>query len=157
MRGGYVHNRVLLDPIEQKARRLGAVVDREAPIRVGGRVLYGDLLIRNGSRQVLVEAEMSSRRVPNDLAKAMAQGASLWIIVPNARVADSVRRKLSQHVTQPQPPLLVLSLPQALQRLEEMIELSSGSNVKMETEKQSSVGSEEERTLDEGEARRRRP
>ena len=29
MRGGYVHNRVLIDPIAQKAGRLGAEVDRE--------------------------------------------------------------------------------------------------------------------------------
>jgi uncharacterized glyoxalase superfamily metalloenzyme YdcJ len=135
VRGGYVHNHVLLDPIERKARQLGAVVDREAAITAGGRVLYGDLLIRNGSRQVLVEVEMSSRRVPNDLAKAMAQAACLWIVVPNARVAESVRRKLSRHETQPQPRLFVLSLPQALQRLEAMIELNSGSNVERKRKK----------------------
>ena len=42
MRGGYIHNRVLLDPIAHQARRLGAEVSREVAIRVGGRVLYGD-------------------------------------------------------------------------------------------------------------------
>ncbi len=94
MRGGYVHNHVLLDPIEQKARRLGAAVEREAAIRVGGRVLYGDLLIRGGSRRILVEAELSSRRVPNDLAKAAALGTcDLWVVVSNSRVAGSVARQ----------------------------------------------------------------
>ena len=136
MRGGYVHNHVLLDPIEQKARRLGAAVEREAAIRVGGRVLYGDLFIRNGSRQILVEAELSSRRVPNDLAKAAALGAcDLWIVVPNPKVAGSVHRKLSRHGTQPRSTLLVLSLPQALQRLGELNELISGSNVEIKKEK----------------------
>ncbi len=141
MRGGYVHNHVLLDPIEQKARRLGAAVDREAAIRVGGRVLYGDLLIRGGSRRILVEAELSSRRVPNDLAKAAALGAcELWVVVPNSRVAGSVRWNLSQDGTQSRPGLFVLLLPQALQRVEELIELNSGSNVEIETEKTKRVG-----------------
>ena len=124
MSRGYVHDYVLLNPIEQKALRLGAAVDCEAAIRVGGRVSYGDLLIRvSSSRWILVEAELSSRRVPNDLAKAAALGAyELWIVVPNPRVAKSVYWKLSQHETQPRPGLLVLLLPQALQRLEELIE-----------------------------------
>ena len=141
MRGGYVHNHVLLDPIEQKARRLGAAVDREAAIRVGGRVLYGDLLIRDGSRRILVEAELSSRRVPNDLAKAAALGAcDLWVVVPNPKVARSVRWKLSQQGIQPRPGLFVLLLPQALQRLGELNELNFGSNVEIKTEKTNRIG-----------------
>ena len=135
MRGGYVHNCVLLAPIEQKARRRGVAVDREAAIRVGDRVLYGDLLIRDGSRRILVEAELSSRRVPNDLAKAAAlEACDLWVVVPNSRVSGSVHRKLAQHGIRSGPGLFVLSLPQALQRLEEMIELNSRSNGKMGTE-----------------------
>ena len=136
MRGGYIHNHVLLDPIEQKARRLGASVDREAAIRVAGRVLYGDLLIRDGSRRILVEAELSSRRIPKDLAKASALGpCDLWIVVPNPRVARSVRRKLSRHGIKSEPGLFILLLPEALQRLEKLIELNSGSNVNSEKKK----------------------
>ena len=125
MSRGYVHDYVLLNPIEQKALQLGATVDCEAAIRVGGRVSYGDLLIQVGSSKwILVEAELSSRRVLNDLAKAAALGAcELWVVVPNPTVAKSVYRKLSQHDTQPRfSRLFVLLLPQALQRLAELFE-----------------------------------
>lgn len=119
MRGGYVHNRVLLDPIDQKAWSLGVQVDREVAIRVDEKALYGDLLIRGSSKRILVEAELSSKRIPNDLAKAAALGAcELWVVVPNPRVARSVRRKLLQLPIEPGTGLFILSLPQALQRLE---------------------------------------
>ena len=120
MRGGYVHNRILLDPIEKKACRFGGHVDREITIRVGRKVFYGDLLIRRGSKRILVEAELSSKRVPNDVAKAAALRVSeLWVVVPNPGVARSVWRKLLQRSIEPGTPgLFVLLLPQALQRLE---------------------------------------
>ena len=120
MRGGYIHNRVLLDPIDQKAWSLGARVDREVAIRVDKRVLYGDLLIRGSSKRILVEAELSSKRILNDLAKAAALGAcELWVVVSNPRVARSFRQKLLQLSIEPGTAgLFILSLPQALQRLE---------------------------------------
>ena len=120
MRGGYVHNRVLIDPIAQKAGRLGAEVNREVAMEVDGRVLYGDLLIRMGSKRILVEAELSARRIPNDVAKAVGSGVcELWVVVPNLTVAQSVRRKVFQQSSiQPRAGLFVLLLPQALQRLE---------------------------------------
>lgn len=120
MRGGYIHSRVLLDPIAQTAWRFGGQVDREVAIRVNGKVLYGDLLIRDSSKRILVEAEMSSRRIPSDLAKATALGAcELWVVVPNPRVARCVRQKLLRLSIEPGTSrLFILSLPKALQRLE---------------------------------------
>ena len=120
MRGGYIHNRVLLDSIDQQARRFGAQVDREVAINVGEQILYGDLLIRGSTQLILVEAELSSKRIPNDLAKAAALGAcELWVVVPNPRIARSVRQKLLQLSFGPGASgLFILSLPQALQRLE---------------------------------------
>ncbi len=120
MRGGYIHNRVLLDPIAEKAWRFGVQVDRDVVIRIDGKVLYGDLLIRGSSTRTLVEAELSPKRVPKDLAKAAALGAGeLWVVVPNPRVARSVRQKLLQLSIGPETSeLFILSLPQALQRLE---------------------------------------
>lgn len=127
MRGGYVHNRILLDPLYRKALRLGAQVDCEAAIKVGDRVLYVDLLIRGGPKQILVEAELSSKRVPNDLAKAAEFGVcELWLVVPNPRIAGSVRRKLLRQSIKPGAELFILLLPQALQRLEEFSPLNSG-------------------------------
>ena len=120
MRGGYIHNRVLLDPIDQKAWSLGVQVDREVAIRVDGKILYGDLLIQGSTKLILVEAELTSKRIQSDLAKAAALGAcELWIVVPNPRIARSARQELLQLSSGPGTSgLFVLSLPQALQRLE---------------------------------------
>ncbi len=137
MRGGFIHNQVLLDPIAQNASQLGFHVDREVPIAVGERVLYGDLLIQRHSQLVLVEAELSSKRIANDLLKAEASGAcELWLVVPNPKVARSVRRTLSRQPFKPSTfGLFVFLLPLALQRLREFSELISESN--LETEKKS--------------------
>ncbi len=130
MRGGYLHNYVLLHPIAQQALRLGAQIDREVTIKVGRHVRYGDLLIQSGLRRILVEGEMSSKRITNDLAKALAvEACELWLVVPNPRVARSIRRKLlHQSVVPDVSGLFVLLLPQALQRLTECSDLISGSN-----------------------------
>lgn len=134
MRGGYLHNRILVEALAQKASQLGFRVDREVPIAVGKRVLYGDLLIQRHSQSVLVEAELSPRRIDNDLLKATASGAGeLWLVVPNSCVARSVRRGLSLWSRRPRSfALFVLSLPQALQRLRNFSELFSASNVETE-------------------------
>ena len=82
MRGGYIHNRVLLEPIAQKALCIpGARVDQEVAIRVDDQILYGDLLIQFGSRRILVEAELTSKRIENDLIKAAAmEPCELWVV-----------------------------------------------------------------------------
>jgi len=135
MKGGYVHNRLLLAPVDRRARELGARVDHEVAINVGDRVLFGDLVINLGSRRILVEAEMSSRRIPKDVAKASAlEGCELWILVPNPRVAASVRRKLERSHVRMEPRIFVFSLPQALQRLGDLFHLNFGSNEGEKTE-----------------------
>ena len=131
MRGGYIHNRVLVDPIAQKALCIpGARVDQEVAIRVGNQILYGDLLIQFGCQRILVEAEITAKRIENDLVKAAAmEPCELWVVVPNPRVKKSVERKLSRQLIPLQRvKLFVLLLPQALQRLTEFSELISGSN-----------------------------
>ena len=138
MRGGYVHNRVLLDPIAERASQLGVQVDREIAICAGGKVFYGDLLIHGCSKRILVEAELSSKRIPNDLVKAAAFGAcELWLVVPNPRVARSVRQKLLRESIGPGTSgLFILLFSQAVQRLEEFSELISGSNAGPKKKKQ---------------------
>ena len=61
------------------------------PCREGG---YGDLVAVLGPRQLLIEAEMSSRRIANDLQKALDLGATwLWILVPNCRLPPAPGRQ----------------------------------------------------------------
>lgn len=132
--GGFVHNRVLLDPIQDAALRLGASAQREVATGRGRHGRYGDLLIQLGSHQILVEAELSSKRIANDLAKAeQFQSTELWIVVPTSRVARSVRQELLRLSVPPNKPgLFVLLLPQALERLMSLFSLNSGSYVRAE-------------------------
>ena len=96
-RGGHIHNLVLLGPIAEMALAIPkARVDREAAIKVGDRILYGDLLIQTDHFRVLVEVELTAKRAVNDLAKAAAVApCELWIVVPNRRVREAVKRRLS--------------------------------------------------------------
>ena len=137
MRGGYIHNHVLIDLVAQEAMRLGAQIDCEVAIEVGEKIMYGDLLIQNGLQRILVEAEMSSKRIANDLAKAAALDVcELWILVPNPKVAQSVKRRLSkQSIKLVTPGLFILLLSQALQRLAKFSELNSQAKVITERKK----------------------
>ena len=137
MRGGYVHNSVLADSIKQKALQLGVQVECEVTIEVERRILYGDLLIQGEDKRILVEVEMSSKRIDKDLVKATAlKVCEVWIVVPNPKVAELVRRKIKQLMIVPGVTrLFILLLPQALQRLEELFELNSGSNVEKENKR----------------------
>ena len=144
LKGGYVHNIVLLDPIERSAQQLGAECNCEAKIRIGERTLYGDLLIELASERVLVEAELSPKRIVNDLAKAEAfRVRELWLVVPNPVVGQAVRRRLQQLSTLPGPfRVFVLSLPQALERLANCFALNSWSIVGKERKRKQHRGNE---------------
>ena len=131
MKGGFVHNRVLLLPIAKSAMEFGAGVEIEVPIRAGKQILFGDLLIRHGDWSVLVEAEMSSRRIASDVEKARSLNVTeLWIVVPNPRVRRSTQRSLlRQWMNGKSLDVSILLLSQALQRLRDLFDLSSVPNV----------------------------
>jgi hypothetical protein len=94
MRGGHVHNKVLLPPVIAHCRALGASISLEHPVSVGARSGAVDMLADFGSRRLVVEAENSSRRVAWDIEKARQLGAdALLILVPSARVAHACRRE----------------------------------------------------------------
>ena len=137
MKGGFIHNHILLSPIANEATRLGMHVTCEAPIRVQNKVFFGDLLIQSDVLRILVETEMSPRRVENDLVKAAALNVSeLWIVVPHFGMARLVRWKLSELGIGPEiPGLFVLVLPQAIQRLRNFYQLNSVSDTKTEKKK----------------------
>ena len=61
MNGGFVHEDVLLGPVEKALRQHGADVKRQAPTSASRRRGYGDLLAGFGEIRLLIEAEMSPR------------------------------------------------------------------------------------------------
>ena len=119
MKGGPVHENVLLDEMEKCLRKVGASVRRQVPTGPGRGPRYADLVAAAGAGRLVIEAEMSSQRVAEDLQKALDLGATwLWIVAPSPRVARSVRRRLQRiGAGENEPWLCVLTLGQAIERV----------------------------------------
>jgi len=95
MRGGFVHREGLLAPAAALFQGLGATVMWEHPAGKGRNAGYVDLLILYCWLRIVVEAELSSRRVENDLRKARSLAADLLVfLAPTHRVGNSIRRRL---------------------------------------------------------------
>jgi hypothetical protein len=98
MRGGFLHNEVLVKRLRQMAQECGAAVHLEAPVRIDGVVNYIDLAIEKGGQVTVCEPEQSWRRVDNDVRKAVAFGAQrLLIVTPDSHTAQACRRQLRRH------------------------------------------------------------
>lgn len=114
MKGGYVHEHILLDRLQDAARRLGLSTARQLRTANGG---YVDLLLESASSRIAVEAELTPRRVLRDVAKAAVINANeLWIVVPTVRQGMAVQRLLDR-MPPPVGQVFVLTLGGALQRL----------------------------------------
>ena len=121
MRGGFLHNEVLVKTMERVAFRHGATVEQEAPTGEGRKVGFIDLLITYRGCRIAVEAELTDARVVNDVAKATAVDADLLLIVmPTAREVRSAQAKLRREAVgrrELETTVLVTTLGQAIQRL----------------------------------------
>lgn len=125
---GFVHEQILLAPLQQEAHLRGADTGREVATGSGRRCGYVDLVIECDRLMIAVEAELSSRRVANDLTKAMAIGADeLWIVVPAASIARAAARVLRQLNRPAKPAVFVLTVGQALHRIRNRFPLICGS------------------------------
>ena len=97
MRGGFVHNDVMVEPLADAFEADGWNTELEVPIRTGESIAFIDLVADCDGYCIAVEAECSPARIDRDLDKGQALSADeLWIVTPNVRVADSVRRKLGR-------------------------------------------------------------
>lgn len=97
-----------------------------------------DLLIELSEGRIGVEAELTARRIPNDLRKAMElEVDELWIVVPQSRTARSLRSALDrQRIRHGRRGLFVFTLGQAVQRLTKCFALFSASLSPTENKKQ---------------------
>lgn len=119
MRGkSYEHQRMIELP-ERCAAYHGAQTEREHFVRLGEWHGYIDLLIKHGLLLIANEAENDSRRVENDVRKAVALRAThLLIVTPTAAVARACERKLAGiPIPAGGPKVLVCTLGTALHRL----------------------------------------
>lgn len=121
-KGGFVHNQLILKPLRQAFESLGADVQCEHRVGASRASGYLDLLVVLGHHAIAIEAEMSDRRIVNDLRKSSAIGADeLWIIAPRPRVAASIRRRLQElPVDLTAMPVRVLTLGQAMDHIEQL-------------------------------------
>ncbi len=135
MNGGFLHEVVTLDRLESLARDAGADAARQVRTPTGG---YIDLVITIGTHRIAVEAELTSKRVANDLEKAVsAEATELWVVTPVPRTARSVKRGLNRVNRNCKTPVVfVLTLGRAIQRLTNCFSLFSGSLTPPENKKQ---------------------
>ena len=93
MRGGFIHNDVLVNRLLRSFEVEGWSCDTEVPVRMGETIGFIDLVVERDGYCIAVEAELSARRIDRDLQKAQAiRAAELWIVTPHARVSGAVRR-----------------------------------------------------------------
>lgn len=121
MKGGPIHEQ-MLDRLERVSRELNAQVSRQAPVRMRTKTGFIDLVVQRGNVRLAIEAEMSPWRVAEDLNKAAALGAWLWLVTPNSRVSEAVRAQLRKlGVRERRPSTCVLCFGQALERLRDFL------------------------------------
>ncbi len=97
MRGGYLHNAIMISVLAELFELEGWHTDQEVPIRMGSSIRFVDLVAEREGHSIAIEAESSPKRIEGDLDKAQAMGAQeLWIVTPTARIAAGVRRKLDR-------------------------------------------------------------
>jgi hypothetical protein len=96
MKGGFLHNEVLLKPFADHFTALGAEVLAEHPVEPGRSPRSVDLFVVHGSDRIVVEAELTPRRVVLDIEKARVLGATLLLVVmPTAGIARAAERLLA--------------------------------------------------------------
>lgn len=127
MKGGFLHNEVLLAPLEGYFRGLGAPVHREHPAESGRSPRAVDLFVTWGTRRIVIEAELTARRVLDDVAKAELLNATLLlVVVPTARIAEAARGRIAQaDLTRTSMAIWVLPLGPALERVRRCFPFSS--------------------------------
>lgn len=139
MRGGYLHNTVLLNPIEAYLRRADAQTRREYPVQKNATRGAIDLVATWDDALIAIEAELTPDRVVRDVQKALAARAGLLVIVvPTRRVAAAAirRLRLNCNPTRKDLPVWVLPLGPALERLRRLFPLFSTLNPGIERNSQ---------------------
>lgn len=140
MRGGFLHNRVLVEAIALLLLELGAPFQLEYPVRLADSVGFADVFAVHGSLRIVCEIELTADRVWNDVAKAVALQANLLLIVtPTGAVARRIRKCLRYSATQSVPgelEICVLPFGKALQWLRNKLSLMTAVNVRQTTNQQ---------------------
>ena len=97
MRGKYLHNKIMVGTLNQALRLRGYPVHLEYPIRHGQHPRAVDIFFQANGLRMALEIECTTARIRNDVAKAEALRADLFLIVlPDARTACAARGVLGR-------------------------------------------------------------
>ena len=133
MRGGFLHNHCLVEPVAQRFAALGANVYREHRVGRSRNAGYVDLFIETHDVKVVVEAEQCTERIDRDRAKAKELRAHLLIIVaPTREIAMALRRRTDRtagETSGTEIPIVVATLGSLLQRLGHLSRIEDALNV----------------------------
>lgn len=119
MRGGFVHNAILVGRLDVAFRAAGATTRLEYPIGPGAPRGYVDLLATLGGVRVACEAELRADRVAFAVRKAVWLDADyLLLVAPDGTTARALRARFNRLLAETEvapPPEFILTLGQALQ------------------------------------------
>jgi hypothetical protein len=128
MRGGRLH-RYLLQSAVTHFSHWGLTSQWEVWVCGHGFAGFADLTVLTPRGLLVVEAELSARRIGGDLTKAQLLHATyLWILVPNAAVRRAVHRALERIADDAISQKCVLTLGQVPAQLTKCFPLISTSN-----------------------------
>ena len=132
MRGGFVHNRVLVARLDAAFRAVGATTLLECPTGAGIPRGFVDIFATKNGVRVVCEAELRANRVDLAVHKAMELDADyLLLVAPNGRTARAIRARLARAGPTPgteTPRQFILTLGQAIQWVTNCFPLLTSTN-----------------------------
>ncbi len=132
MRGGFVHNRVLVDRLDAAFRAIGAATWLECPIGPGFPRGFVDILATREGVRVVCEVELRANRVDHAVRKAAWLNADyLLLVTPNGRTARAIRARLARADSRAgadKPQEFILTLGQAIQWVTHSFPLLTATN-----------------------------
>ena len=136
MRGKYMHNVLVADPLERFILKQGGFVSREYPVALEDSYGAIDLWVTFPSISIAIEIECSPKRVLKDIRKAVAAGADeLWIVVPRAAQISAIRRKMTARGYKKQTRFHIYTLGTAKRRVSELFSSFSLAHTSIENRK----------------------
>ncbi len=136
MRGGFVHNRVLVARVAAFFLLLTDRVYLEHPVGSGRHAGFADLFVLFGSHRIVCEAELSADRIHRDVRKAeLLEATRLLIVVPRPPLVRAVHRRLAQ-LAPVRFEIWVGTLGVILKRLSDVFAIKDAVNVRVSSSHQ---------------------
>lgn len=118
MQGGSLHEH-MIEVMKEKSEKRQFQTDLQVPSKKGKKTGYIDLLIFDGLRFLMVEAELRKTRVLNDIQKQkdFGKNAILWIVCPTKKLVTEIKSHLKEHGIEESETLYILVFSEAVKRL----------------------------------------